>query len=170
MVGRIGLVLGVMAALAGDAVANPPQEAPKPPPSPTQAQKVIDEEGKLVAPERIDRGPGWGWRLAEKMTLAGDELSLSLRALTFDTMDLKFDGHTRRARMRMNTGRSDSFALGFDSDIDFKNGYASVDATLHLAVMGRSYKLDLPKFDVVPRSYEGDRYVELRVPVIDFKF
>ena len=161
MVGRVGMVLGLLVALTGVAAADPPTVAPPP---------VVDSDQKLVPPEKIDRGPGWSWRLAEKMTLAGDELSLSLRALTFDTMDLKFDGHTRHARMRMNAGKSDSFSLGFDSDIAFKSGYASVDATLHLAVMGRAYKLDLPKFDVVPRSYEGDRYVELRVPVIDFKF
>jgi hypothetical protein len=161
MVGRVGLVLGLVVTLGGAAAADPPTVAPPP---------VVDSDQKLVPAEKIDRGPGWSWRLAEKMTLAGDELSLSLRALTFDTMDVKFDGHTRRARMRMSAGKTDSFSLGFDSDIDFKAGYASVDATVHLAVMGRSYDLDVPRFDVVPRSYEGERYVELRVPVIDFKF
>jgi hypothetical protein len=155
---RSGLVLGVLLAVAGGGVAWA-----DPPP-------VADENGEFVPAEKIDRGPGWSWRLAEKMTLAADELSLSLRALTFDAMDLKFDGHTRNARMKMHAGRSQTFSLGFDSDIAFKRGYASVDARLHLAVMGRAYTLDLPKFDVVPRSYEGDRYVELRVPVIDFKF
>ncbi len=155
---RLGLVLGVLVAVSGAGVtwADPPP--------------VVDENSQFVPAEKIDRGPGWSWRLAEKMTLAGDELSLSLRALTFDTMDLKFDGHTRHARMKMNAGQHETFSLGFDSDIAFKAGYASVDARLHLAVMGRAYTLDLPKFDVVPRSYDGDRYVELRVPVIDFKF
>ena len=157
MFSRVGLLVGVLlAASVGVASADPPA--------------VVDENSEFVPAEKIDRGPGWSWRLAEKMTLAGDELSLSLRALTFDTMDLKFDGHTRHARMKMQAGRTDAFSLGFDSDIAFKAGYASVDAKLHLAVMGRAYTLDLPKFDVVPRSYEGDRYVELRVPVIDFKF
>ena len=159
MVARAGLILGVLLAASGVAAADP-----------TATPAVVDDDHQFIPPEKIERGPGWSWRLAEKMTIAGDELSLSLRALTFDTMDLKFDGHTRRARMRMNAGKTDSFSFGIDGDIAFKRGYAQVDATFHLAVMGRSYKLDLPTFDVVPRSYEGDRYVELRVPVIDFKF
>ena len=90
------MVVGLLVALTGVAAADPPAVAPPP---------VVDSDQKLVPPEKIDRGPGWSWRLAEKMTLAGDELSLSLRALTFDTMDLKFDGHTRHARMRMNARR-----------------------------------------------------------------
>jgi len=126
--------------------------------------------GTLPTLEEMEAGPKWSWRLAEKMTLAGDELGLHLRAVTFDTLDMNFDGHKKIAHLRMQAGEAKKVALGIDSDVAFKSGYARVDATLKLGVLGRSWELELPEFDMVPRSYDGHRYVELRLPVIDFKF
>jgi hypothetical protein len=168
MVARSGLVVWMV--VAGGAVAAADPAIPVGSSSASMGNDDDEEQQRIIENEKIDRGPGWGWRIAEKMTLAGDELALHLRALTFDTMDLKFDGHSRVARMKLQAGRSKSFSFGLDSDIAFKSGYARVDATVHLSVMGRSYDWELPRFDVVPRSYDGDRYVELRVPVIDLKF
>ena len=108
--------------------------------------------------------------LAEKMSLAGDELGLHLRAVTFDTLDMNFDGHKKIAHLRMQAGEAKKVALGIDSDVAFKSGYARVDATLKFGVLGKSWELELPEFDMVPRSYDGHRYVELRLPVIDFRF
>jgi hypothetical protein len=120
--------------------------------------------------EDIEAGPRWSWRLAEKMTLAGDELGLHLRAVTFNSLDMNFDGHKRIAHLRMQAGEAKKIALGIDSDVAFKSGFARVNATLKFGVMGKSWELELPEFDMVPRTYDGHRYVELRLPVIDFKF
>jgi len=126
--------------------------------------------GTLPTVEEMEAGPKWSWRLAEKMSLAGDELGLHLRAVTFDTLDMNFDGHKKIAHLRMQAGEAKKVALGIDSDVAFKSGYARVDATLKFGVLGKSWELELPEFDMVPRSYDGHRYVELRLPVIDFKF
>ena len=120
--------------------------------------------------EEMEAGPKWSWRLAEKMTLAGDELGLHLRAITFNSLDMNFDGHKRIAHLRMQAGEAKKVALGIDSDVAFKSGYARVNATIKFGIAGKTWKLELPEFDMVPRSYDGERYVELRLPVIDFSF
>ena len=126
--------------------------------------------GTLPTLEEMEAGPRWSWRLAEKMTLAGDELGLHLRAITFNSLDMDFDGHKRIAHLRMQAGEAKKVALGIDSDVAFKSGYARVNATIKFGVAGKTWKLELPEFDMVPRSWDGERYVELRLPVIDFSF
>ena len=118
----------------------------------------------------IQAGPKWSWRLAEKMTLAGDELGLHLRAVTFNSLDMNFDGHKKVAHLRLKAGEAKKVALGIDSDVAFKSGFARVNATLMFGVMGKSWQVELPEFDMVPRTWDGHRYVELRLPVIDMRF
>ena len=126
--------------------------------------------GTLPTLEDMEAAPKWSWRLAEKMTLAGDSLGLHLRAITFNSLDMNFDGHKRIAHLRMQAGEAKKVALGIDSDVAFKSGYARVNATIKFGIAGKTWKLELPEFDMVPRSYDGERYVELRLPVIDFSF
>jgi len=140
---------------------------------PSHTVAEIDQpppSGTLPTVEEMEAAPKWSWRLAEKMTLAGDELGLHLRAVTFNSVDMNFDGHKRIAHLRMQAGEAKKVALGIDSDVAFKSGFARVNATLKFGVLGKSWQLELPEFDMVPRSYDGHRYVELRLPVIDFKF
>jgi hypothetical protein len=132
------------------------------------AEKAVS--GTLPGLEDMEAAPGWSWRLAEKMTLAGDELGLHLRAITFNSLDMNFDGHKRIAHLRMQAGEAKKVALGIDSDVAFKSGFARVNATIKFGIAGKTWKLELPEFDMVPRSWDGERYVELRLPVIDFSF
>lgn len=165
--GAIALAMTVLGA-AGVTRAEP---APSLDPSHTVVR--LDEpatSGTLPTLEEMEAGPKWSWRLAEKMTLAGDELGLHLRAVTFNSLDMNFDGHKRIAHLRMQAGEAKKVALGIDSDVAFKSGFARVNATVKFGVLGKSWQLELPEFDMVPRSYDGHRYVELRLPVIDFKF
>ena len=139
------------------------------------AQPVPDLPPQEIALElqrdlEIGAAPSWSWRLAEKMTLAGDELGLHLSRLTFDAVDLDFDGHKRIARLRLQAGESGKLAFGIESDVAFQKGYARVDATIHLALLGRHLAIALPDIDMVPRSTAGQRHVELRLPLIDLRF
>jgi hypothetical protein len=128
------------------------------------------EADPILEVKEIERGPKWSYRLAEKMTIAGDELGLHLRAISFNSLDLDFDGHKRIAHMRVQAGQAKKLALELDSDVAFQKGYARVAATVKLGVMGKVFKIDLPEFDMVPRTLSGQRYVELRLPVIDLRF
>jgi hypothetical protein len=132
------------------------------------AQRPVS--GTLPTLEDMQAAPTWSFRLAEKMTLAGDELGLHLRAITFNSIDMDFDGHKRIAHLRMQAGEAKKVALGIDSDVAFKSGYARVAATVKFGVAGKTWQVELPEFDMVPRSYDGHKYVELRLPVIDFRF
>jgi hypothetical protein len=167
LAGAIALAIGLV--LAAPAGAEPVRGSLDPTHS---VARVVEApvSGTLPTLEEMEAGPKWSWRLAEKMTLAGDELGLHLRAITFNSIDMNFDGHKRIAHLRMQAGEAKKVALGIDSDVAFKSGYARVNATLKLGVAGKTWQLELPEFDMVPRSWDGQRYVEVRLPVIDFKF
>jgi hypothetical protein len=167
--GRVLAAAIALVAAVGSAHAEPARGALDP-----SHTVVTPTEGAVSSTlptlEEMDPAPKWSWRLAEKMTLAGDELGLHLRAITFNSLDMNFDGHKRIAHLRMQAGEAKKMALGIDSDVAFKSGFARVNATVKFGVLGKSWQLELPEFDMVPRSYDGHRYVELRLPVIDFKF
>lgn len=165
--GALALAIGL--GLSAPASAEPVRGSLDP--SHTIASAVEEPvSSTLPTLEEMEGGPKWSWRLAEKMTLAGDELGLHLRAITFNSIDMNFDGHKRIAHLRMQAGEVKKFALGIDSDVAFKKGYARVNATVKLGVAGKSWQLEVPEFDVVPRSWDGERYVEVRLPVVDFSF
>lgn len=125
---------------------------------------------RLTTAPTLGRSPSWDERLADKMTLAGDELGLDLRNLTFDTLDLEFDGHHQIAHLSLMAGDSRALSLHLRGVIAFQDGYARVATQLDLAVAGKHLALSLPRVDMVPRSYGGRRYVELRLPVLDMRF
>ena len=104
------------------------------------------------------------------LMLAEFELALHLNALTFDKLAMDFDAHARRARFRLTTGQSETLSFRIDSDVEFKSGYARVNARVALGLAGRSFALELPQFDLVPRSFDGERYVEIRLPLIYTRF
>ena len=125
---------------------------------------------RLTTQPTLGKSRSWGQRLADKMTLAGDQLGLDLRNLTFDTLDLDFDGHHQIAHLTLMAGDSRALALHLRGVIAFKDGYAQVATQVDLAVAGKHLALTLPKVDMVPGSYGGRRYVELRLPVFDMHF
>ncbi|HEY8145797.1 MAG TPA: hypothetical protein VIG06_24120 [Kofleriaceae bacterium] len=168
LLAAVALAIG-LASLASPAGAEPVRGALDPTHAVwAPAQRPVS--GTLPTLEDMQAAPTWSFRLAEKMTLAGDELGLHLRAITFNSIDMDFDGHKRIAHLRMQAGEAKKVALGIDSDVAFKSGYARVAATVKFGVAGKTWQVELPEFDMVPRSYDGHKYVELRLPVIDFRF
>jgi hypothetical protein len=111
-----------------------------------------------------------GKRLKTKVNLLSDEVALHLNALSFDMIDMDFDLHKRVAKVRLGGWKDQRFSLGFDSNVVFRDGAARVRAKLDLNVLGEQLSLDLPEFDMVPRTYGGRSYVELRLPVFEGSF
>jgi hypothetical protein len=166
--GRTLVVVALGVGVTATAVAEPVRVSLDPRHASISSQPAAP--GSLPDMAEIEGGTKWSWRLAEKMTLAGDELGLHLRAVTFNSIDVNFDGHKRIAHLRLQAGEAKKVALGIDGDVAFKKGYARVNATVHLGMAGKIWRLELPEFDMVPRSWDGNRYVELRLPVIDLRF
>lgn len=166
----VGLALAIALGAGAGAAGAEPVRGTFDPTHTVWAPMEKPVSGTLPTLEDMQAAPTWSFRLAEKMTLAGDELGLHLRAITFNSIDMDFDGHKRIAHLRMQAGEAKKVALGIDSDVAFKSGYARVAATVKFGVAGKTWQFELPEFDMVPRSYDGHKYVELRLPVIDFRF
>ena len=114
--------------------------------------------------------PSFREQMELRLTELGTSVDGHLRALTLDTVQFKLDGRTRRARLRFAGGDSGFLSLKLESNIHFRHGAAAIDTALQVGIAGHAVRLELPKFEVVPRSYLGERYVEIRVPVIHGSF
>lgn len=155
-----------MAAFAWALAASSPAQADRPDHTGEEAEAT----DRLLDIEAKPRGPSWSERIADAMSEAGDELGDHLRVLSGESVDMAVDGRKRTASLRMRAGSPGNVSVGVASDVKFSHGKARVAARVHLAVFGKSVDWTLPEFELVPRSYQGNRYVELRVPVFDLKF
>jgi hypothetical protein len=45
-----------------------------------------------------------------------------------------------------------------------------VTTKVELGIVGRQLKLELPDFEMVPRSFGNERWVEVRLPLLEGKF
>src|SRR5262245_58254472 len=138
------------------------------------ALAVRDEELSLEALEPLDLSTVPAGRpiaelIADRLTFLGDQLDVHLRALSFNHLDVRFDGKTRRARVRL-AREGDQLSLRIAGDIRFERGLARVTTRVDLGISGHVLHLQLPDVEMVPRSYGGERYVELRLPLFEGHF
>lgn len=108
-------------------------------------------------------------KVAEGVTELGDEIDAHLGALSAGVVSLKFDGRSRQIHLGFDLeGENASFK--FRSDVVVRGGVARIDARIDLRLVGRHVHVELPDVEVVPRSYDGDRYVEVRLPLLTGRF
>ncbi len=79
-------------------------------------------------------------------------------------MQFRIDGRARRAYLGVHR---DGPRVGFriESSIGVRRDAAAIDTRLELAIGGRHLALVVP-IELVPRSYLGERDLEVRVPII----
>lgn len=146
-------VLTVTVSAAGPAAAEPPAD-------------LGDPQGRAFEPPpAIGKGKSFSERLADQLTLLGDNVNGHVGALTLDTVRFRIDGRARRAHLRV-AGETSFLSLKVEGDVLFRGGAAQVDAAVDLSVAGHAISFELPDFEVMPRSYLGERYVEVRIPLI----
>lgn len=114
-------------------------------------------------------GPSFRQRLEDEITRLGETLDEQLKPLTFEAVGLRFDGRGRRARLRVGA-ESRYLSLRIVGDVHLRGGLAAVDASVSVGVAGTMVVVALPNFELVPRSYLGERYVEVRVPIVRGSF
>lgn len=153
-------------AAAGDIASQPPdqqagQVAGQPPSEPDDA---------LIGEPKIGPGVSMGRQLSNKLTMFSNEVGLHLAALSANMIGMQVNVGERTARLRLGGDYSGHFLLRLDSDVVFARGSARVKARLDLGIIGHRLSLALPDVDVVPRSIEGTRYLELRLPLIEGHF
>lgn len=92
-------------------------------------------------------------------------LETQIATLELDAIELRFDKRARRARLLLH-GESSLLSFRLSSDISLRRGAAAFDARLEVAVAGHRLAIALPDVELAPRSYLGERYLEVRVPFV----
>jgi hypothetical protein len=134
--------------------------------TPVAADPGVDEGDPFQGPPTMPRiGRTYSERIADELTLLGDTIDGHLGQLTLDTVKFRVDGRARRAQLRL-AGETRYLSMTIESDVHFRRGVADVDTVVDLRIVGHALRLELPEFQVAPQSYLGDRYVEVRVPII----
>jgi hypothetical protein len=107
----------------------------------------------------------WGEEFAARLTRLGETIDTHLASLTFDAVEFRVDGRARRARLSLHR-EGEILSFRWDSELGYRKGAAVIDNRFAIAVRGHELKLELPPIELVPRSYLGERYVEIRVPIV----
>lgn len=108
-------------------------------------------------------------QIADSVTELGQEIDAHLGALSAGVVTLRFDGRSRQIHLGFDL-EGDNASFKFRSDVHVRGGVARVDARIDLRLVGRHVHVELPDVEVIPRSYEGDRYVEVRIPLLTGHF
>jgi hypothetical protein len=111
-------------------------------------------------------------RLTDHLTELGNTIGGTLNTLSYNNVNVSFDGRRRKAHMRVGTAAVDEKYLVFnvEADMHFVDGVGQVAAHLELGIAGHTIALELPEFDMAPAEYRGDYGVEIRVPLFKRQF
>lgn len=153
----------VILATAGPAAADPGARRHR-----DAADRALDHALELRL-ARLARRPSLGHQLQAKLSLWGNELGDQLQLLTLDLVDLDFDVLSRRADLRLGTVTQ---RVGFliNGHIQMRGNVARIKTRLTLGLEDSHFELDLPTFEVASQSVQGERSVELRVPILEGSF
>jgi len=108
-----------------------------------------------------------GQRLQDELSEVGNQLGHHMNVLSNDVLSFQFDVRARRAKVRVGAGDDRYARFAVATDVTFTQQLARVEATVDFAIEGHRYKLELPAFELMPQSYQGDRVVVLLVPVVE---
>lgn len=108
-------------------------------------------------------------QLADRFSDFGNSIGARLDAMSRDVVAMRFDVRAQRAWLRIRGG-GEHLKIAMDTSWYFADGMAHVSTTLDVTLGHRELYVELPSFEMVPTSFNGERYVEWRVPVIDRKF
>jgi hypothetical protein len=160
----VRLIWGVAAVLvtaAGSALANP---APR---VSTGVDIALELDLDLVPMPRVR--PSLGKQLQQKMTLWTNELGAHLNLLTGDMLDMRFDVTSKRGWLRVGA-LSSRGGFVMSGRVKVRGTVARIKPRLTLALRSSSLELELPAIEVATQNVQGERSVELRVPIFEGRF
>ena len=109
-------------------------------------------------------------QIIDEVTELGNLIGTSMNELSDDAIGLKFDGRRRRAKLRLGTGEGEYLRFRLDSDWHFSQGKARIVAKLQLGIGDHQWNIELPDMEMAPTSVQGQRGVEIRIPLFEKKF
>lgn len=127
---------------------------------PAHAERPVPPAAAMTSTPALTVGDDFASRLAR----LGEAIDAELGALSLDAVQFRIDGRARRAYLGVHR---DGPRVGFriESSIGVRRDAAAIDTRLELAIGGRHLALVVP-IELAPRSYLGERYLEVRVPII----
>jgi hypothetical protein len=108
--------------------------------------------------------------IVDQLTELCNELGYHLDVVSMDLVALRVDGRRRRMSLGVGASAGGYLAFRFDSDFHFIDGVARVTTRINLGLAGKSLDLQLPEVELVPTSYQGERGVEVRLPIVTGRF
>ncbi len=109
-------------------------------------------------------------RIRSNLNDFSNEFALRLDAMTGGFVDMRFDLKAKTARMHLGGGDPEAFRLYIDSNMLMSGGHMRVNSRIDLAVAGYRLAFEVPEFDVDTESVQGDRAVQLTLPVFEGAF
>lgn len=105
--------------------------------------------------------------VTDELTEVGNELGKHVNVLSHDVLSMEFDVKNKRAKVKVGAGDAQYASFAVSTDVKFSGTTARVKATIDVGFQGRRLRLDLPEFEMMPQSYQGDRVVVLLVPIVE---
>jgi hypothetical protein len=127
------------------------------------------EDSLLVAP-LIPKRRSLSGRVVDNLTVLGDELGLHLSALTADLVRFDFDFAQKHGRFKLGGGTGETLLLRVDGDVQVQGSVARIKSRVDLGLAGEQLSFQLPDLDLATQSVQGERAVELRLPLVEGKF
>jgi hypothetical protein len=106
-------------------------------------------------------------QITDELAELGNFIGTHVGVLSDDLFGMKFDGHRRRARIRLGTGEGQLLRFRLDSDWHFTQGKARIHARVALGIGDHQWHLELPDMEMLPTSVYGERGVEVRLPLLE---
>lgn len=124
---------------------------------------LSDRWGEVPASTRLELSQ----RITDELAELGNFIGTHVNVLSDDFFGMKFDGHRRRARLRLGTGDGQLLRFRLDSDWHFAHGKARIQARVDLGIGEHHWHLELPDMEMLPTSVYGERGVEVRLPLLE---
>ncbi len=109
-------------------------------------------------------------RIRSNLNDFSNEFALRLELMTAGLVDMRFDLKAKTARMHLGGGDPEAFRLYIDSNMIVSGGHMRVNSRIDLAVAGYRLAFEVPEFNVDTESVQGDRAVQLTLPVFEGAF
>lgn len=110
--------------------------------------------------------PSMSDQLADWMTTVGIHVDEHLGALSHDALEFRIDGRRQHYYLGVHAhSGSGRLSFAMNEDVHFVDTVACIRTHLQLEIGSRAFDVELP-MELQPDEYDGQRIVELRVPLL----
>ena len=111
--------------------------------------------------------PSMSDQLADWMTTVGVHVDQHLTALSHDALEFRIDGRRQHYYLGVHAhSGSGRVSFAMNEDVHFVDAVACIRTHLQLEIGTHAVDLQLPDMELQPDELNGQRIVELRVPLL----